>query len=375
VQIAAARSADAFAPPDALPSLPPATPATTADDLTIGRPSADHIPDRHFDTSASAVLPRGCVSSDAARNHTGSRRVDPEEYGLFLRIPAPRTTASPLRFPNRDGMGRPQTLTDSGERPSIEPQSRPPRWSDVRGDRMQRLTRIAQHVVPGVVMIGLLALGAPSAAQEVETPERVGSGSIVAPSPLVEVIVPVQKRIDVKMFGFYIGALDAPSAQVDVSIRATKFLTITPSYLFYSIPPSGLDDLANRPNAFKDTYDEHQFRIDGTTTFFVHDFEISARNMYVRRFRPGAADDSNRYRGRVQVAHSLTVSGRSVKPFVSYEAYYDYRNGGWNKDRVWSGVTVPIVNHVFFQPSYLWERTDGTKTINYVLFGLIVSAK
>jgi hypothetical protein len=197
----------------------------------------------------------------------------------------------------------------------------------------------------------------------------------VAPSPWLGIIVPrLQPRVDLKLYGFYIGDLDVPSAQVDLAIRTTKFLTITPSYLYYSAPASALDDLANVPGAFSDNYDEHQFRIDGTVAFAIRKAEITARNMYVRRFRPDS-DDANRYRGRVGIAYPLAVNGRIWKPFGLYEAYFEHRNGGWNKDRIWTGVTVPVVKRVSFQPSYLWERTDGLKTVNYVLLGLIVSTK
>jgi len=245
---------------------------------------------------------------------------------------------------------------------------------------MQGFIRVARNLVPGVLAICLVSVGAPCAAQEVDPPganvgSGVGSGSVFAPSPWINVIAPVQDRIDLKLYGFYIGDLDVPAAQVDVPVRTTKFLTITPSYLYYSVPARGLDDLANLSGAFTDSYDEHQFRIDGTVTFSIRKLEISGRNMYVRRFRPAPADDSNRYRGRIGIAHPLAVKGRIWKPFASYETYYDHHNGGWNKDRVWTGVTLPLQKHIFLQPSYLWERSDGLKTINYVLFGLIVNTR
>ena len=66
--------------------------------------------------------------------------------------------------------------------------------------------------------------------------------------------------------------------------------------------------------------------------FSVHKFEISERNMYVRRFLPTyflgrslPAKDINRYRNRIAVAHPLAVKGRIWKPFASYEAFYDFR--------------------------------------------------
>jgi hypothetical protein len=241
---------------------------------------------------------------------------------------------------------------------------------------MQGFTRSVLHLVSSSLVIGLVSSGAPCAAQEVDAPpEHAGSGSVFAPSVYLELVVPVQERIALKLYGFYIGELKVPVAQVDVTIRVTKFLTITPSYMYYSVPASGLNEVAPEPAGFTDSYSENQFRIDGTLGFSLRRFEISVRNMYVRRFRPAPADDSNRYRGRVMIAHPLTVHGSSWKPFASYETAYDGGGGGWDRDRVWAGVTLPLMKQVSFQPSYLWERSDRLKEINYLLFALIVSTK
>ena len=145
--------------------------------------------------------------------------------------------------------------------------------------------------------------------------------------------------------------------------------------MYYSVPASGLNKLTPQPGEFTDSYEEQQFRIDGTVTFSVRSFEISARNMYVRRFRPTPADDSNRYRGRIRVVRPLEVKGRTLRTFASYEAFHEWRNGGWNRDRIWTGVTLPLNNRVFLQPSYMWETSDGSRNVDYLLFGLIVNTK
>jgi hypothetical protein len=239
---------------------------------------------------------------------------------------------------------------------------------------MQGFTRFMLHLVSSFLVIGLVSRGGPCAAQEVDVPrEHAGSGSVTAPSAWLELIVPVHPRITVKPYGFYIGDVKAPVGQLDVTFRATRFLTITPSYMYYSVPASGLNKLAPEP-VFTDSYHENQFRIDGTVTFLVRKFEISARNMYVRRFRPAPADDSNRYRGRIVITRPLPVHDSVWRPFASYEAFYDH-DGGWDKDRVWVGLTLPLMRQVLVQPSYLWEGTDGIKDINYLLLGLIVSTK
>src|ERR1700752_2340089 len=148
---------------------------------------------------------------------------------------------------------------------------------------MQGFTKLL-HIAPTFLALGLIFLGGRCVAQEVDVPSGRGSGSVVAPSGWTELIAPVQQRIDLKFYGFYIGEAKAPSAQFDATFKATKFLSITPSYLYYSVAPSGLDELANHSQGFTHTYQEHQFRIDGTVMFSFHKFEISERNMYVRRF-------------------------------------------------------------------------------------------
>jgi hypothetical protein len=243
---------------------------------------------------------------------------------------------------------------------------------------MQRLMRLARSLAGGVVAAGVLAVAAPCAAQDVDPPTPPGGGDgrdgLVAPSAWVMVTTPVQNRVDLKVSGFYVGELDAPVAQIDVPIRVTRFLTVTPSYMRYSVPARGLNRLPPQPGRFTSSYDEDQFRVDATVAFALGKFELSARNMYVRRFRPDPADDMNRYRGRLAVARPLAIGGHQVKPFASYETFYD-RIGGWNRDRVWSGVTVPVHRRVFVQPSYMWEKSDGARDLHYVLLGLLINTR
>src|SRR5215470_17945548 len=63
------------------------------------------------------------------------------------------------------------------------------------------------------VMMCLLSLGGLCVAQEADVPTGRGNGSVVAPSGWTELIAPVQERIDLKLYGFYIGELKAPSGQ------------------------------------------------------------------------------------------------------------------------------------------------------------------
>jgi hypothetical protein len=247
---------------------------------------------------------------------------------------------------------------------------------------MQRLVRVMRRVVTSVLVIWLVSLAAPCAAQELDVPATPatpdaseGRGSVFVPGGFLGLVTPVGDRAALNVYGFYYGEVAVPVAQVDVPVRVTKFLSITPSYLYYEVPPSGLNTASEHPPGFTDTLEENQFRIDGTLKFSIHAFEISDRNMYVRRFRP--TDEINRYRHQIKIAHPVAVNGRIWKPFASFEAFYDQGNGGWTRNRVMAGATVPLLKHVSFQPSYIRDiyRIQGLRNVNYLQFGLIVSTK
>jgi len=240
---------------------------------------------------------------------------------------------------------------------------------------MKRFTRIALRLVPCLLMTSMFLPRGLCGAQEVSPPVNGGSGSIFAPSAWVALIAPVQDRINLKFTGFYVGELEVPVGQIDAEFRVAKFLSITPSYLYYSVPASGLNKLSAKPASFTDSYDEHQFRIDATLTLYVRKLEILGRTMYVRRFRQSPLDALDRYRYRVGLAHPLAVMGRTWKPFAWYEAFDEPKNGGWNRNRLSAGVTVPLTKHVWFQPSYVAESADGTKDVNYLFFGLVINTK
>ena len=243
---------------------------------------------------------------------------------------------------------------------------------------MRGFTKFALHLVPGLLVIGLVSFGRPCVAQEVDAPDgRGGSGSVVAPSAWLVLIAPVHKQIALKLYGFYIGELKTPVAQVDVPIRTTKFLTVTPSYMYYSVPASGLNKLPPQPGGFTDSYDEHQFRIDGTVAFAVRKFEISARNMYVRRFRPAPADDINRYRGRrlrSRIPSRFTAASGNRSPHT--KPIYDERQ--WRVEQRSHLVRRHAATHeagVRFSRPTCGNAATGSRDVHYVLFGLIVSTR
>ena len=274
-----------------------------------------------------------------------------------------RAPASPLPFCGRGGCGRTSLTANVSLAMFMEME--------------MRLATCAQYLLPVVLAACVSSMAAPCAAQELETPAAPpavdGSGSLVVPGGFLGVTAPLRPRIALSAYGFYYGDVDVPVAQVDLSVRATKFLTVTPSYLYYEIPPSGLNKSVGVPALFTDTFEENQFRVDGTLKFSIGRFEIADRNMYVRRFRP--TDEVNRYRHRIGTAHPFAVNGHVWKAFANHEAFYEWGNGGWNRNRLSAGATLPLQKHVSFQPAYIWDRNRGAKDIHYLQFGVIVSAR
>ena len=142
---------------------------------------------------------------------------------------------------------------------------------------MQRLVSVMRRVVTSVLVIWLVSLAAPCAAQEhggLDAPAAPaapdagdGRGSVFVPGGFLGLVTPVRDRIALNVYGFYYGEVAVPVAQLDVPVRMTKFLTITPSYLYYEVPPSGLAKASAYPARFADTFEENQFRIDGTLKF------------------------------------------------------------------------------------------------------------
>jgi hypothetical protein len=111
----------------------------------------------------------------------------------------------------------------------------------------RRFRKFPLHLVPRFLVVCLVSLGGRCAAQEIEVPPGPhGPGYVVAPTGYLELIVPLQDRFGLRLYGFYAGELEAPGAQLDVPIRTTKFLTITPSYLYIVVPASGLNTVVSR---------------------------------------------------------------------------------------------------------------------------------
>ena len=142
---------------------------------------------------------------------------------------------------------------------------------------MRGLTTFARYLVQSALLVCVISLAAPCAAQELDAPAAPaapdagdGRGSVFVPGGFLGLVTPVRDRVALNVYGFYYGEVAVPVAQVDVPVQMTKFLTITPSYLYYEVPPSGLNKASEHTlQASLTRLEENQFRIDGTLKFSI----------------------------------------------------------------------------------------------------------
>src|ERR1051325_7269200 len=77
-------------------------------------------------------------------------------------------------------------------------------FQKVKEKPMTHSRSFSRYFAPGVLVACVISLVVPCAAQEVDVPTNArGSGSVTAPSGWVELITPIQQRVDLKLYGFY----------------------------------------------------------------------------------------------------------------------------------------------------------------------------
>ena len=214
------------------------------------------------------------------------------------------------------------------------------------------------------------ALTLSAISQEVEGGSSESSDiAVFSNAGYAELITPLSSKVGVNTYGFYLGNLGVSIALAEVPITVQKHVVLTPSYLFVSVPPSGLSLLTTKP-AYR-TYRENQFRIAATILATWHGFLFSDRSMYVRRFTPFG--DFNRYRNRVYVSHPVTIGRYKMAPFAFYEVYHDFQPGPWPR-RSWyvAAVDMPITRHLTFQPSYIRQDDQYLRSVNFLGTALLI---
>ena len=233
---------------------------------------------------------------------------------------------------------------------------------------MRLLRNVPQILTCGILLPFLATLVSVGIAQEVEGNGK-SSGAIFSPADYLQIITPVTRRVTLGTYGFYLGNVHTSIALLEVPVSLQKHFVLTPGYLFVNVPPVGLSLLNNK--TVSESYHENQLRFAGTALISWHGFNLSDRNMYVRRFTP--TSEINRYRNKIYITHTFSLGSYKVNPFVFEEVYHDFVPGKWlRRNWVVAAIDMPINRHLTFQPSYIRQDDQFLRSVNFLGLALII---
>ena len=113
-----------------------------------------------------------------------------------------------------------------------------------------------------------------------------------------------------------------------------------------------------------DGYEEHRWLAEGTGRLPPWGrFTLINRSRFEHR---DVNDKSSwRYRNRTRVEGEISISARTMTPYLMAEFYYDSRYDDWNKQRYYAGVDWPIFTKGVLD-TYYCRQNDSRSSIAHV---------
>ncbi len=103
---------------------------------------------------------------------------------------------------------------------------------------------------------------------------------------------------------------------------------------------------------------EHRFSLNGVVDFGIG--SLSVRNENLLEHRRRGRGPETRYRNRLRLAHPARLGGQEVELFISDEAFYDWTDSGWTRNRFRVGLSRPLSRQVEIELHYLrqWDKFE-----------------
>jgi hypothetical protein len=197
------------------------------------------------------------------------------------------------------------------------------------------------------IILCIICCGAPSFAQNVIDDDREDTQFWNE----TQIIIPMRDCADLMFFGVLRMGRDIARpvderGGVGVALKANRFLTIIPTWLYVSQQPT-----ATSKNI------EHRLVFNATFKFGLGKFAFTDRNLIERRLRNGR-DDFTMYRNRLQIDHPASLGSFKFRVFVADEAWYDSLRNVWVRNRVSAGIIKQISRNFTAEVFYL-RQNDG----------------
>lgn len=181
----------------------------------------------------------------------------------------------------------------------------------------------------------------------------------------VQVIVPVQEKIDLVMIGVLrlgrnLSHFVDERAGAGVAFKAHKYLTITPTYLYVAQQPSG-----TRKNF------EHRLILNATAHFALGKFVFTDRNLIERRLRH-SLNNTTIYRNRLQIDHPVNLGKIEMRVFVADEVFYFGPQRAWSRNRISAGIIKKFSNQMTGEFFYLRQNDGRARPGDVHAFGTLL---
>ena len=142
-----------------------------------------------------------------------------------------------------------------------------------------------------------------------------------------------------------------------VKFKATKNLTIQPSYIFRVQTSSG-------PNRY-----EHRARLDITPKKSFDNFSLENRSRFEHRFKMNGRDDDTFYRNRTKIKIPVKNDDKTIfTPFASNDTYFDLQNPRVHRNDTVGGISKKFTKNFTTDFFYQYRRNfqSSTKHINII---------
>lgn len=146
-------------------------------------------------------------------------------------------------------------------------------------------------------------------------------------------------------------------------IRAGKYLTLNPAYLY----------LRNAPSNGK-RLQEHTLMNAVIINVPLGNFLIDDRNMVWNRFRKHT-DDIHFYRNRLRVGWTYTALPQHPRLYVYDEVFYLFNTGAWVRNRIAVGVMCDLFHWFNLDVSYVRQADKGTKGLDLFFIMAVIQLK
>jgi Protein of unknown function (DUF2490) len=177
-----------------------------------------------------------------------------------------------------------------------------------------------------------------------------------------KIIKPVNNRVNLILFGTMRVGRDL-TRPVDErggaggSIKLTRFLTITPHWLYVvrQLTPTRKEI-------------EHRLIFAATFQFSAGKFVFTERNQPERRLRIGG-EDFTVYRNRLQIDHPAKLGSFDFRVFVADEVWYDFRQSAWVLNRISAGIIKKFSTQLTAHFFYLLQNVRRARPGNVHVIG------